>query len=218
MRILIAVPTGRDIHFGLATFLAAESKKPDVGIFIGKAYGIEGTGFKKVFDEIAIQKADFSIIIQADIEPPKGMIEKLVSCDLPVVVPPIIMYEPLKYSGDLMWNAQTAGNGQEHRRYNRGHGIERIAHSSSSCICIRKDVLEVFEKAGEHLIQPSGIAITPWPEPDQTFFAKLMVLGIPAYCNWGIQGVIHHHNVELCDIVLERWRSRGSAIGNTPGS
>ena len=159
--------------------------------------------------EYAIKKdPDYLMLLDSDISPVPGCLEKMIADDKDIITAPIWFFDINHF--DIHLNVSLNGSlAVDDRLRTRRQGLERIESASFGALLIKQAVLRKFRDAKESLIDWSPL-IDPFYQDtfgDSIFFAKAKALGFEAYVDWDIKDIIHSRIVELCDETINNIRS-----------
>lgn len=184
--VLIGIPTrGNDLTVNLVTSL----NKFGYEVCFSQCNFSAQIAQEKCF-EMAYENGSNLIMVDSDVSTSKETLDKLVNSEKHVICAPVIHYDMFKK--EIHVDACPEGV----RNFTiKNNGIEKIEHSSFSCLFVSYDVLKIFVDRKEKFTEfDSNVNKL---SSDQVFFEKLQQMEIPAYVNWDCRDTTHNRMVEL---------------------
>jgi len=163
-------------------------------------------GQEKLFKYANEKKADYLLIVDADVCPPDGCLQKMIDADKDIVVAPAWFYD--HKNDDIHLNISYTGSikVQERVYQNKLQGLEEIKAASFAVMLVKKRVIDKFVKSKELFTEWSSMLPKEYKKAfsDNIFFAKARKFGFKAYVLWEATGAIHYRMVKLCNKTLAR--------------
>jgi hypothetical protein len=206
--ITIGIATrGKDIYYKTITWLLEYSMYPEqIQVYIQPSPYSAAYGQENLFKETAKNNSTHLLVIDADVEPPRGCVEKLYAHNKDVVVAPIWFHDHINrdthlnisYTGGIDLDARV--------RTPKESGLEEIKAAAFGVMMVSRRVIDEFMRRGESFTEWSQLIDPVYKKAfsDNVFFAKLRAFGFKAYVDWDCKGSVHHTNVPLCDETINK--------------
>jgi hypothetical protein len=214
MRITIAIASrGCDIYCKLVDWLVCYAQEPPKGWVINTYVVMSpysaACGQEKLFQKAVEDCSDYLFIVDADVCPPKGCLEKMVVDGKDIVIAPVWHYDMTQYDIHLGVNKDLK---LRERLYNVGSGVEEIVGGGFGAMLVSKGVLDEFVRRGESFVHHSSMLSDGQSTflSDNVFFFKAGKMGFKTWVDWDISPVSHYRYVELCDKTVGRLRDTAS--------
>jgi hypothetical protein len=207
MKVLIGLATrGNDIHPALVEWMLWEIGKSKYSVQLSMIISPHSAanGQQQVFEIAWEHGYDYVLIVDSDIIPPKGAVDKMVEDAKDILLAPIWFYDG--HTKDIHLNVNFTGLGFSSRVYTpKATGIEKIKTASFGCIMVSRKVLQTFMEKGEKFTFTSPMLdqfTTYNHNSDSIFFKKAEIFGYEAWVDWSIQPTVHTRPVDLCNETL----------------
>lgn len=216
MKITIGITSrGADIYYKLVDWLVYYNQcRPiewDLEIAVHMSPYSADAGQQKVFDSAVNNNSDYLFIVDADVCPPKGCIEKMIERGKDIILAPVWHFDnSLKDIHLGIANEPTL----KKRIYSPSVGLQQIFGGGFGAMLVSKKVLNSFNNNKESFTKWSSIL----PEDskdlasDNIFFQKCQKLGLEVFVDWDIKKVSHYRPVELCQETVDNLLSKHYAI------
>ena len=207
-KLIIGVCTrGSDLYYKLINWFIPYINQPKMPteILLQPSPHSASYGQGRLFDAAIDHGADYILIIDSDIGPVDGCVERMMSHDKDIMLAPIWFFNDDQR--DVHLNVILPGSSS--RLHTKRKGLERIEGASFGLMLVKVEALKKFRAAGESFIDWSPLIDPRYKTAglsDTIFFAKAKKLGVEAWVDWDITGVVHCRQVELCDETIKNIR------------
>jgi len=206
-KLIIGVCTrGNDLYYKLIDWFIPYINQPKMAteILLQPSPHSASYGQGRLFETAIDHGADYILVIDSDIGPVDGCVERMMSHDKDIVLAPIWFYDDAQR--DVHLNVILPNMSRLHTKRK---GLERIDGASFGLMLVKVAALRKFREAGESFTEWSPLIDPRYKTAglsDTMFFAKAKKLGIEAWVDWDITGVVHCRLVELCDKTIANIR------------
>lgn len=208
MTITVGITTGGMLHVETVKYLISlinKDRKYEVKLLTMISNTSAMMGMEKIMNEVLDSGADYLHIIDSDIAPPPGALDKLLSDNKDVVISPLWHYD--RSEEEIHVNVHRTFEFNKRIFKPNENGLEQIAAGSVSCALIHRNVLQKFRDKGESFQFWSPFIHEMFKESqgDNIFFLKANKLGVEAYVDWDVKGVRHVKQADLSTGILNKW-------------
>jgi hypothetical protein len=210
MKITIGIASrGADIYYKLVDWLVYYNQcRPiewDMEISIHMSPYSAESGQEKIFNAALLNNSDYLFIVDADVAPPRGCIEKMISHNKDIVIAPIWTFDGS--SQDIHLGISTEPSLKK-RIYKRAAGLQRIYGGCFGAMLVSKNVLNKFKDST--FFKWDNTLSDEYKElpSDNIFFLKCLKRNIEIYADWNIEPVSHFRHVNLCQETMNNFINR----------